>query len=270
MLKKMLLLTMLGFSLALGSFWALKAQDPAPQKPATGTETSTMRPQTQTTQTDLTGTYTGTFNCDALGLTGPTTLTVNGNEFTTTEGKTGRIVASTTGRYTAIALQVNAADPNTPPQMVSLRGRKSGTRLILSPAPGVAAGQRCSFVPGRAVARGRRNPRTQPATGTEVSNPAATPSPSPMESPMPSATPTESPMPSPTPSGTPEPMPSPTPSGTPEPMPSPTPSGTPAPMPSPSPGEPTPSPTPGEPTPSPSPSPTPTPSPSPSPSVRPQ
>src|ERR1051325_8527892 len=198
MLKKMLLLTMLGFSLALGSFWALKAQDPAPQKPATGTETSTMRPQTQTTQTDLTGRYTGPFNCDALGLTAPTTLTVNGNEFTTTEGKTGRIVASTTGGYTAIALQVNAADPNTPPQIVSLRAHKSGTRLTLTPVSGGRpAGQRCSFVPGRAVARGRRNQRTPEATGTEVSNPTAEPSASPTESPM--TMPSQTPSPSATP-----------------------------------------------------------------------
>jgi len=275
MLKKMLLLIMLGFSLALGSFWALKAQDPAPQKPATETtERSSMRPQSQTTQTDLSGTYTGTFNCEGLGLTGETTLTINGNEFTTADGKTGRIVASTTGGYTAVAFQLNAADPKAPPQIVSLRARKSGTRLTLMSAPGTAAGQRCSFVPGRAVARGRRQ-RTPPATGTEVTSPtaepSATPAASPMESPMPSQTP--SPVP-PTPSPEPMPSPSPTPSSTPMPMPSPTPSGSPTPMPSPSPGAPTPSPTPGEPTPSPSasptPSPTPTPSPSPSPSARPQ
>ena len=221
-----------------------------------------MRPQAQTTQTDLSGTYTGTFRCEALGLTGDTTLTINGNEFTTADGKSGRIVASTTGGYTAVALQLNATDPKAPPQIVSLRGRKSGNHLTLMPTSGTAAGQRCSFVPGRTMARGRGK-RTPAATGTEVSNPTATPaespSPTPAESPMPSPTPTESPMPSQTPS------PSPSPTASPEPMPSPTPSGSPTPMPTPSPGEPTPSPTPGEPTPSPSPTPTPSPSPSPSP-----
>jgi hypothetical protein len=250
MFRNRLLLTMLGFSLVGGGFWALKAQDPAPQTPAT------TRAQAQTVQTDLSGTYTGTFNCEAIGLTGETTLTINGNEFTTADGKKGRIVASTTGGYTAVALQLTATEPTATPQVVSLRAHKSGTRLTLTPASGVAAGGRCSFVPGRAVARGRRNQRTPAATGTEVSNPAAVPA----ESPSPSAVPTESPVPSQTPSPSPSPMPSPTPSGTP------------TPMPSPSPGEPTPSPTPGEPTPSPSPSeptpsPTPTPSPSPSPGL---
>src|SRR5215212_12022270 len=251
---------MLGFLLLVGGFWALKAQDPAPQTP------NTMgRAQSQTVQTDLSGTYTGTFRCEALGLTGDTTLTINGNEFTTADGKTGRIVASTTGGYTAVALQLTATDPKATPQVVSLRARKSGTRLTLMPASGVAAGGRCSFVPGRAVARGRRNQRTPAATGTEVSNPAAVPT----ESPSPSAVPTESPAPSQTPSPSPSPMPSPTPSGSPSPGPSPGPS----PMPSPSPGEPTPSPTPNEPTPTPTPSeptpsPSPTPSPTPSPSPR--
>jgi hypothetical protein len=254
----------LGLLLLVGGFWALKAQDPAPQTPNTPT-----RAQSQTVQTDLSGTYTGTFRCEALGLTGDTTLTINGNEFTTADGKTGRIVASTTGGYTAVALQLNATDPTAPPQVISLRGRKTGDRLMLMPTSGTAAAQRCSFVPSRTVARGRRNQRTPAATGTDVTTPAAVPA----ESPMPEQTP--SPMPSPTPGGTPMPMPSPTPSGSPSPMPSPSPgeptpspspmpspspgepTPSPAPMPSPSPGEPTPSPTPGEPTPSPSPSPSP-------------
>src|SRR5215210_4791446 len=208
MFRNRLLLTMLGFSVVGGGFWALKAQDPAPQTPGTMRAT-----RAQTVQTDLSGTYTGTFNCEAIGLTGETTLTINGNEFTTADGKTGRIVASTTGGYTAVALQLTATDPTATPQVVSLRARQSGTRLTLTPASGVAAGGRCSFVPGRAVARGRRNQRTPAATGTEVSNPAAVPTASPTESPMPSQTPSPSPTPSasPTPSGSPTPMPSPTP-----------------------------------------------------------
>src|SRR5829696_1540480 len=217
MFRNRLLLTMLGFSLVGGGFWALKAQDPAPQTPGTMRAT-----QAQTVQTDLSGTYTGTFNCEAIGLTGETTLTINGNEFTTADGKTGRIVASTTGGYTAVALQLTATDPTATPQVVSLRARKSGTRLTLMPASGVAAGGRCSFVPGRAVARGRRNQRTPAATGTEVSNPAAVPaeSPSPSQTPSPSPSPMPSPTPSPTPSGSPSPGPSPGPSPDPSPMPS--------------------------------------------------
>src|SRR6478609_9452027 len=70
---------------------------------------------TPTEQTDLSGTYAGSFNCDALGLSGDTTLTITGNQFTTADGKTGRIVASTTRGYTAVALQLGetAASPAT-------------------------------------------------------------------------------------------------------------------------------------------------------------
>ena len=259
MFKNRLLLITLGFSLVAGGFWALKAQDPSNVR----TDPPTVSAQNPTVQTDLSGTYTGTFKCEAIGLTGETTLTINGNEFTTADGRTGRIVASTTGGYTAVALQLNATDPKAPPQVVSLRARKVGNRLTLTPVSGTAATQRCSFVPGRATARGRRTPA---ATGTEVANPAATPA----ESPTPSTVPTESPMPAQTPS----PAPSPSPTA----MPSPTPSGSPSPMPSPSPGEPVPTPTPTEPAPSPTPTepvptptpgePTPSPSPSPSPSPR--
>ena len=252
--KKVLLLIMLSFSLGMGGFWALQAQDPQNVRqdpPTVGAN--------QTTQTDLSGTYTGTFNCEPLGLMGETTLTITGNEFTTADGKTGRIVASTTGGYTAVVLQVGgtAAAPGTPaiaPMIVSMRGRKAGNRLILTPVGGTT--MRCSFTPGRASARGRRNqPATPAATGTEVANPATpTESPIPTESPSPMPEQTPSPMPSPTVSPTPTPEPTPEPS--PEPVPSPTPGESPTPMPSP--GEPMPSPSPES---SPSPSPTPSPSP---------
>src|SRR5687767_5179464 len=76
-----------------------------------------------TAQADLSGTYTGTFICDAAGLNGETTLTINGNEFTTAEGKSGRIVATTTRGYTAVALQVNdgTTTPTSAPTILSLR-----------------------------------------------------------------------------------------------------------------------------------------------------
>src|SRR5215208_3297828 len=126
MFRNRLLLTMLGFSLVGGGFWALKAQDPAPQTPGTMRAT-----RAQTVQTDLSGTYTGTFNCEAIGLTGETTLTINGHEFTTADGKKGRIVASTTGGYTAVALSIPGTDPTAAPTVISMRGHKRGNRLAL-------------------------------------------------------------------------------------------------------------------------------------------
>lgn len=248
MAKKILLLIIMSFSLALGGFWALRAQDP-PQTPRTDLPAVSAQ---QTAQTDLSGTYTGTFNCEPLGLTGDTTLTITGNEFTTADGKSGRIVASTTGGYTAVAFQMGtlattaSTTPAPAPVIVSMRARKTRDRLILTPAPGTA--MKCSFTPAR-VARGRRTPRTPAATGTDVAAPAA-----PTESPMPSQTPAPSPSPSP---GEPTPSPSPSPSpGEPTPSPSPSPTPTGSPTPAPSPTEPTPSPT-ASPTPSPSPSPRP-------------
>ena len=129
------------------------------------------------TQTDLSGTYTGVFKCDDIGLTGDTTLTINGNQFTTADGKTGDIVASTTHGYTAVALQMGDATTATP-TVVSLRGRKSGDRLTLSPA--YFAHPR-SFTPGRATSS-KRTPKSElaapAAVGAEVSSPAeAAPSP---------------------------------------------------------------------------------------------
>jgi hypothetical protein len=214
MVRRMFLLVMLGTFLALGGFWALKAQDPAPQQTPTQTTTPTEK-QTmpQTTQLDLSGTYAGTFaNCE--GLNGDTTLTITGNQFTTADGKSGRIIASKTKGYTAVALQMSGA--NSP--VMSFRGKKSGTKLTLSPVAGATS--QCMFTTSKMA-------KTPTATGTEVANPTTT---------TPSTTPSQSPSPTPSPSPEASPEPNPSPSGSPRPAPSPTePAPSPTPTPSPSP-----------------------------------
>ena len=227
MVKKMLLLIMLSFSLALGSIWVLRAQDPATPKPET-TKTQPQTPANTTQAVDLSGTYAGTFNCEEAGLVGDTTLTITGNEFTTADGRKGRLIASKTRGYTAVALQINPTDPNMPAagaKVISLRAKKSGSKLTLTPVSGSTV--KCSFSPTKNMAK------TPSATGTDVANPVAVPAQTP--SPSPSPTPEASPTPSPTPGGSPRPSPTPVPTPSPgEPAPSPTP--TPSPSPSPSPG----------------------------------
>ena len=218
MVRQMFLLVMLGTFLAIGGFWALRAQDPQPQQtPTTTTTTERQTTAPQSTQLDLSGTYAGTFaNCDTLGLSGDTTLTINGNQFTTADGKSGRIIASKSRGYTAVAMQMSGA--NSP--VVSFRGKKSGNKLTLTPVAGATT--QCTFTTSKTMAKGN-----QSATGTEVANPTTTtpmPSQSPRPSPSPEGSPEPSPMPSPTPG---EPMPSPTPGGSPNPTPSPSPSPSP-------------------------------------------
>ena len=230
MARKLLLLIMLSFSLAIGSFWVLRAQDPTTPKPET-TQTQPKATANMTQQVDLSGTYAGTFNCEEAGLVGDTTLTITGNEFTTADGRKGRIIASKTSGYTAVALQVSPADANASAagaKVISLRGKKSGNKLTLTPVTG--SNMKCSFTTAKSMAK------TPSAKGTEVANPTAMPAQTPAPSPTPSPEPEPSPMPSPTPSGSPRPtpVPTPTPSPTPgEPMPSPTPTSSPSPSPSP-------------------------------------
>ncbi len=214
MVRRMFLLVTLGTFLALGGFWALRAQDPAPQQTPTQTTTpAEKQTMPKTTQLDLSGTYAGTFaNCE--GLNGDTTLTITGDQFTTSDGKSGRIIASKTKGYTAVALQMSGA--NSP--VMSFRGKKSGTKLTLSPIAGATS--QCMFTTSKMA-------KTPTATGTEVANPTTTtPStrPSQNPSPSPSPSPEASPEPNPSPSGSPRPAPSPT-----EPAPSPTPTPSPSP-----------------------------------------
>lgn len=223
MVRRMFLLVTLGTFLALGGFWALRAQDPAPQQtPAQTTTPAEKQTMPKTAQLDLSGTYAGTFaNCE--GLNGDTTLTITGDQFTTADGKSGRIIASKTKGYTAVALQMSGAGS----PVMSFRGKKTGTKLTLSPVAGSTS--QCMFTTSKMA-------KTPTASGTEVANPSTT---------TPSTT-----TPSTMPSQNPSPSPSPSPDASPEPNPEPSPSGSPRPRPNPSPTEPMPSPTP---TPSPSP-----------------
>ncbi len=93
-----------------------RRRTPAP--PAAGTTAvpateaaATVAPVATTEQTDLSGTYAGTFDCADAGLTGDTTLTINGNQFTTSDGKSGRITAATTQGYTGVAMQFGEFTP---------------------------------------------------------------------------------------------------------------------------------------------------------------
>ena len=168
MVRQMFLLVMLGTFLALGGFWALRAQDPTTPQQTSTTTTQTQtekQPKTkmQTTQVDLSGTYSGTFaNCDTGGLSGPVTLTINGDQFTTSDGKSGRIIASRTRGYTAVALQMSGAGS----PVMSFRGKKSGNKLTLSPVAGATS--QCMFTTSKNAASTGTTPT---ATGTEVSNP---------------------------------------------------------------------------------------------------
>ncbi|HXL79795.1 MAG TPA: hypothetical protein VN951_02875 [Pyrinomonadaceae bacterium] len=140
-------------------------------------------PAAETTeQTDLSGTYIGTFDCGDAGVSGPTTLTVTGNQFTTDGGKSGRIVASTTRGYTGVAMQFGEVvmpkpgqPAGPPPTIVSMRAKKSGDRLTLTTVPG--ATHVCSFTPSGASGRTRHRRSRAAAVPAEPAMPAATETP---------------------------------------------------------------------------------------------
>jgi hypothetical protein len=114
---------------------------------------NTTTPPDTTEQTDLSGTYNGTFDCPDAGVSGETTLTINGNSFTLSDGKSGRIVAATTRGYTGITMQfgelqlATAKQPGVAPVIVSMRAKKAGDRLTLTTIPN--ASHVCSFTPKR-------------------------------------------------------------------------------------------------------------------------
>jgi hypothetical protein len=105
-------------------------------------------------QVDLSGTYTGVFNCTDAGVSGETTLTITGNTFTLSDGKSGRITSAMTRGYIGVTMQFGELILSTPqqpggqaPVIVSMRARKSGNRLALSTIPNER--RACSFTPKR-------------------------------------------------------------------------------------------------------------------------
>ena len=133
-----------------------------------------------TEQTDLSGTYTGTFDCQDAGLSGETTLTITGNQFTTSDGKSGRITATTTSGYTGVAMQLGELAPATSvqagvaPTIVSMHAKKSRDRLTLMSVPGDK--HVCSFTPAGA-SRSARSRRAKAPTAAVPAEPATAPEP---------------------------------------------------------------------------------------------
>ncbi|MCA1592451.1 MAG: hypothetical protein LC754_07335 [Acidobacteria bacterium] len=143
-------------------------------------------------QTDLSGTYTGHLSMTGgHEMNGQATLTITSNQFTlASEGMThnGRIYAVTTRGYTGASLYfTDLSDPATStPVVASVRARKTGDRLNLTPAPGVTT--RLTFTTGGSAGggghRGRRGHRRGGGAATDMT--PVTPA-----EPATSATPTE-------------------------------------------------------------------------------
>ena len=111
---------------------------------------------------DLSGTYTGRVTVSGgHEMSAQGTLTITGNTFTLeAEGMThsGRIRAVTTRGYTGASLwftDITDAASNTP-LVATVRARKTGDRLTLSPVPG--ARNRLTFASGGSGGGGRRRP----------------------------------------------------------------------------------------------------------------
>lgn len=168
---------------------------------ATRADNSSMAPSEQT---DLSGTYTGVFDCPDAGVSGETTLTITGNQFTLSDGKTGRITAVTTRGYTGVAMQFGESTPGSTPVIVSMRARKVGDRLTLSAV--ADSGRVCSFMPAGSRRRTRRVRTAAPAAPETMPATEPTPAPSPSSTPA-APTPDTMPMTAPTPAASPTPTP---------------------------------------------------------------
>lgn len=131
-------------------------------------------------QTDLSGTYTGHLTMTGgHEMSGDVTLTITGNTFSMTGGDmthNGRVYAVTTRGYTGASFYFpDIANPATnTPVVATVRARKRGDGLWLSPVPGTQT--RMTFGTGGSMGgrpRGRRGRRARrPAVTTP---PAETP-----------------------------------------------------------------------------------------------
>lgn len=122
------------------------------------------------TQTDLSGTYTGTVNYPEGGLNGPATLTITGNNFTMTQDAggssiSGRVTAVTTRGYTGVTMMFGDLTPpavtTAPPPLpaVSLRAKMAGGRVTLMSVPGEKREFSFSSGGGTTGGKGRRTSR---------------------------------------------------------------------------------------------------------------
>ncbi|MDT7778889.1 MAG: hypothetical protein QOC99_1401 [Acidobacteriota bacterium] len=132
-------------------------------------------------QTDLSGTYTGHVSMSGgHDMDGDGTLTITGNQFTLESGAmnhSGRVHAVTTRGYTGASFwfpDLTDSTTNTP-VVATVRARKSGDRLTLSPVPGTRT--RLTFASGagggRSHGRRGRRGRRGAAPATDITPPPA-------------------------------------------------------------------------------------------------
>lgn len=145
-------------------------------RPAAATEasmpatTGMMENTSGGTQTDLSGTYTGTVNYPEGGLNGPATIVVTGNQFVLTPDGggapvNGTVTAVTTRGYTGVTMmfgdrtQIPPSQSPPPLPAVSLRARMSGGRVTLMSVPGEK--RQFSFTASSASGSGRVRTRSK-------------------------------------------------------------------------------------------------------------
>lgn len=124
-----------------------RAKSTAAATAAVVTDTSMHSADMTGTQTDLSGTFTGTVNYPEGGLNGPATVTVTGTTFTLTPDGggsplNGTITAVTTRGYVAVTLMFGDRSPipvtQSPPPLpaVSLRARMTNGHVTMTSVPG--------------------------------------------------------------------------------------------------------------------------------------
>jgi hypothetical protein len=117
-------------------------------------------------QTDLSGTYTGHVKMSGgHDMDGDGTLTITGNQFSLEAGgmtHNGRVYAVTTRGYTGASLYFGDMTDSTTntPVVATVRARKNGDRLWLSPVPGTQTKLTFGSGGGGGGRRGRRGRRS--------------------------------------------------------------------------------------------------------------